>query len=81
MANKLPVKLYEEVKTLLRLRRAMDAESITVETIATVLNCSEKTVKNKMAGRSEFTFSEARLIKGLFPKYDLDYLLSEELKA
>lgn len=66
---------------MLRLRRAMDAENITVKTLADALHCSEKTVKNKIAGRSEFTFAEAKLIKGLMGKYDLDYLLSDEVRA
>ena len=57
----------------------LDVEGITVKTVADLLGCSEKTVKNKTAERSEFTYREARLIKGLLPKYDLDYLLSPEV--
>lgn len=66
---------------MLRIRRVLDAEGITVKTVAELLGCSEKTVKNKTAGRSDFTYREARLLKGLLPKYDLDYLLSDDVPA
>lgn len=39
---------------------------------------SEKTLNNKLAGRTEFTRKEMFLIKqNLFPDYDLEYLFKE----
>lgn len=66
---------------MLNLRRVLDVEGIPVKTVAELWGCSEKTVKNKTAGRTDVTFKEAKALKGLLPKYDLDYLLSVEKRA
>lgn len=63
---------------MLKLRRIMDEEKITSRFLADLLGCSEKTVNNKIGGKFEFTYAEVKKIKGLFPKYDLEYLLSDE---
>ena len=66
---------------MLNLRRVLDVEGIPVKTIADLWDCSEKTVKNKTSGRSDMTYKEAKALKGILPKYDLDYLLADEKKA
>ena len=66
---------------MLNLRRVLDVEGIPVKTVAELWGCSKKTVKNKTAGRTDVTFKEAKALKGLLPKYDLDYLLSVEKRA
>ena len=66
---------------MLNLRRVLDVERIPVKTVAELWGCSEKTVKNKTSGRSDMTYKEAKALKGILPKYDLDYLLSEEKRA
>lgn len=66
---------------MLNLRRVLDVEGIPVKMIAELWGCSEKTVKNKTSGRSDMTYKEAKSLKGILPKYDLDYLLAEEKRA
>lgn len=63
---------------MLNIRTAMQKRSLTYQGLATLLGISEKTAKNKVAGRSEFTYSEARKVKTIFPEYDLDYLMAVE---
>lgn len=47
--------------------------------IQDVLGCSEKTVRNKINGITEFTYSEAKRVKDkLFPSLALEYLFSDE---
>lgn len=61
---------------MLRLSLVLEREGITVKTVAELWGCSEKTVKNTTAERRDMTYREAKLIKGILPAYDLDYLLS-----
>lgn len=63
---------------MLNIRTAMQKRGLTYPGFATLLGISEKTAKNKVAGRSEFTYGEARKVKTIFPEYDLDYLMAEE---
>jgi hypothetical protein len=65
---------------MLNLRRVLDVEGIPVKSVADIWKCSDKTVKNKTAGRTDITYKEAKAIKGILPKYDLDYLLADEKK-
>lgn len=64
---------------MLRLRRIFDVKGIPVKMGASALGMSEKSLYNKLTGASEFTYGEARRVKELFPEYNLDYLLSEEI--
>jgi plasmid maintenance system antidote protein VapI len=66
---------------MLKIRAAMDKRNLTYSGLASLLGISEKTAKNKVAGRSEFTYGEARKVKAIFPEYDLDYLMSTEAEA
>ena len=63
---------------MLKIRNAMDKRNLTYSGLAALLGISEKTAKNKVSGRSEFTYGEARKVKTIFPEYDLDYLMTAE---
>lgn len=60
-----------------RLKRALESKGITVKGCADLLNVSEKTLNNKMAGRTDFTFKEICTLKTFLPEYDISYLLSD----
>lgn len=66
---------------MLNIRNAMQTRNMTYQGLASLLGISEKTAKNKVAGRSEFTYGEARKVKTIFPEYDLDYLMAVENTA
>ena len=41
----------------------------------TIQGCSEKTVTNKISGRTDFTISEAlKIHRNLLPEFDMDYI-------
>lgn len=53
-----------------------------VKDIQNVLGCSEKTVRNKINGVTEFTYREAETIKNkLFPELQLEYLFYQAQKT
>ncbi len=57
------------------IEKAMPQFNVTYFDIQQVLNCSEKTVRNKMQGVTDFTYSEVRNIRDkLFPGMELEYL-------
>lgn len=59
------------------LRAAMAAKKISVVAMAKLIGTTEKTVNNKINSVSEFTISEALLIKeNLFAEYELSYLFA-----
>jgi len=66
---------------MLRLRRVIDSRGMTVKGLASAIGVAEKTFYNKLTGATDFTYSEARAIKSIFPEYDIDYLLTEEATA
>lgn len=64
------------------LKAEMTRYGVTVYDVQQVLGCSEKTVRNKINGDTEFTISEAlKLKRNLFPSLDLDYLFAVEDKS
>lgn len=42
--------------------------------LAEKLNVSERTVHNKLKGKTEFTLSEINIVSNLFPNVSIDYL-------
>ena len=57
------------------LKEELDRKGITIRAVASLLNCSEKTIQNKLNGETEFTLSEVLLIgDNLFPEFRLHYL-------
>lgn len=62
------------------LKRLMAEKNLSVQNLQDLLGVSEKTIRNKLAGVTEFTWSEIKKIKAIFPEYDISYLFykSEE---
>ena len=47
-------------------------KNIAQKVIADMLGCTEKTINNKMSGKTDFTISEAFMIhKNLLPEFDM----------
>lgn len=61
----------------LNVRKALEAKRISMRALASFLGVTEKTVQNKMNGKTDFTCPEAfRIKQELLPEYDIDYLFS-----
>lgn len=61
------------------LKKVLDAKGITVRAYAKVLGVDERTIQNKIRGRTTFTYQEAVATKKeLFPEYDLEYLFKAD---
>lgn len=53
----------------------MKVKNVSREAIQKLINVSEKTLRNKLSGRNDFTWSEAKLIRNTyFPDEDYDKL-------
>lgn len=62
---------------MINIEKEMRRFNVTYFDIQQVLNCSEKTVRNKMQGVTDFTYSEVRNIRDkLFPGMNLEYLFN-----
>lgn len=64
--------------TALRIKKRLDESTVTLEEYAKLLGVSKKTLYNKLVGATEFTISEYRALKKIFPEYDVLYLLTNE---
>ena len=52
-------------------------KKITNRVIAELIGCDEKTVFNKLNGKSDFTITEGLLIRhNVLPEFDMDYLFT-----
>lgn len=60
------------------LRVALYRKGITVKQYAEILGVGEKTVQNKLAGKTDFTYSEFKRTCALFFEYNADYLFATE---
>lgn len=53
----------------------LQRKNIAQKVIADLIGCSEKTVTNKISGRTDFTISEAlKIHRNLLPEFDMDYI-------
>lgn len=53
-------------------------QNIKTKDIATALNLTEKSVRNKIIGKYDFTYSEMKAIRDkFFPQLTIDYLFYE----
>ncbi len=59
------------------LKAELARHNIKSKELATALGVSEKTVSNKLYGRSEFTLSEINAISILLPDCELSYLFQK----
>lgn len=61
------------------LEQAMRKFNVTFYDIQDVMGCTEKTVRNKMNGVTDFSYSEVKRIRdSLFPGMDIEYLFSDD---
>lgn len=61
------------------LRKILEQRKFTNKDLASLLETSEKTVSNKMNGRTDWTLKEImKISKFLAPEYTLDYLFEEQ---
>ena len=59
------------------LEAEMARNDIDVSDIAKAISVNEKTVRNKMSGKTKFNFDETLMIKDtFFPNLDLQYLFA-----
>lgn len=59
------------------LKAEMARKSVSSKALSQCLGVSEKTVNNKLSGRTEFTLSEIlKINSAIFPEYKLEYLFS-----
>lgn len=64
-----------------RLRNEMDKRGYTIETFASLVGMSEKTLRNKINGTTDFTWTEVRRIRDLLdPNLSLEELFVKEEK-
>lgn len=61
------------------LRSELDKKHITMVSVAKVIGCTDKSLQNKLKGRTEFTLSEIfKINTELLPEFDLKYLFSRK---
>lgn len=56
-------------------------KGITKRVYAEYLGITEKSVWNKLQGKTEFTLGEAQKTCSLLPEYKLDYIFAQEEQA
>ena len=62
---------------LKNLKAALDKKEISLKVVASLINTTDKTVRNKINGKTEFNCPEAIKISAeLFPEYKLEYLFA-----
>ena len=60
------------------LKSRLEQKGVSMKAYAEFLGISEKSVQNKIRGRTSFTYPEARRTKSiLFPEYELEYLFAD----
>ena len=63
------------------LNAELTRRGVKTKDFASLLKVSEKTANNKLAGRTEFTLSEVKIVAAFFPNMSIDYLFSTERTA
>ena len=59
------------------IEKEMQKFNVSFYDIKELLDCTEKTVRNKLNGTTDFTFSEVKKIRdNLFPGMEIDYLFN-----
>lgn len=63
---------------LKNLERLLYDKGISKKAYASMLGVNEKTIQNKISGKTDFTYPEASKTQSLlFPEYRIDYLFAE----
>lgn len=60
------------------LRTALHRKGISIKQYAEILGVGEKTVQNKLVGKTDFTYPEFRKTCALLFEYNADYLFATE---
>lgn len=60
------------------LRIALQQKGVSIKQYAEILGVGEKTVQNKLKGKTDFTYPEFRKTCTLFFEYNADYLFAEK---
>ena len=61
----------------LNIKKVLDKEKIDTAALANFLGVTERTVRNKILGVTDFTYTEvAKIKRELLPEYDTEYLFS-----
>lgn len=64
------------------LEQAMKRFGVTVYDLQETMNCSEKTVRNKMNGITDFSYSEVKKIRdNLFPGMSIEFLFKDDSQS
>lgn len=64
---------------MLRIRGVLDSKGISMKGCAELLGISEKSLYNKISGNTDFMYKEVQKLSVVFPEYNMDYLLSEDI--
>lgn len=60
------------------LRQALRDKKIAFRAVSAAIGCNEKSLNNKLAGRTDFTVGEAMIIKkDILPEFSFDYLFEK----
>lgn len=60
------------------LRATLLAKGISMKQYAEILGVGDKTIQNKMAGKTDFTYPEFKKTCTLLSEYNADYLFTEK---
>lgn len=61
-----------------RLIQALKQKGVRQEDVAHLLGCTDRTIRNKLSGRTEFTVREALMIRDdIFPDFSIRELFAE----
>jgi len=64
------------------LEKELGRKNISNRAVAAAIGCTEKTLYNKMMGKTDFTLSEVNVIENeLLPEFKLSYLFEEQPSA
>lgn len=63
------------------LNAEMARHGLKAKELAAALSISERTVSNKLNGKTEFTLSEIKKITALFPNISIDYLFISDCQS
>lgn len=59
------------------LRNALTRKGLTIKQYAEVLGVGDKTIQNKMTGKTDFTYPEFKKTCALLSEYNADYLFTQ----
>lgn len=60
------------------LKTALNRKGITIKQLAEILDVGDKTIQNKISGKTDFTYTEFKKICALLSEYNADYLFATD---